>query len=121
MRVVQTTRPRFGKIGGRQVRTLRTLRSGRMFIWANQEQGVCGLYKVFDDPYQKEDGSWWVRVVSIDEHGDVRYRKETSLADYSIVPYGVGGWNRSNCFLRTDAKTSEFLERTKREAFQLGN
>jgi len=112
------TRPRFEKVGGRQVRTLRSLKPGRMFIWFNKTFGASGWYEVLSEPHQEKNGSWRMKVSSIDEHGEIRFTKEVDLADYNVVPSKWNGWDSFNCLLRTEAKTSKFLERTKTEAFQ---
>ena len=94
-------RPIFGKVGGKQVRTLRGIKPGKRFIWFNINLGFNVLFRIASKPYLKK-GKWLVKVAAIGEQGGERYRDELDLAEFSIVPdKSEGWWETENCFLRT--------------------
>jgi len=115
-------RPRFGKKGGRQVRTIRGIKTGQTYIEFNKQLGAMSLIQIISRPF-KEDKFMCVRAEVLNNDGEASYIETISLADDGVVPYswsdGPLKWNQWNCLLRTKAKTLKNVEkRTDIKKFQ---
>ena len=111
-------RPRFGKKGGKQVRTLRGIKVGQRYIAFHKYLGAYGLYRILEKPYKKW-GEWFVKVMVVGIHGEDELEKYELLDHHSVVPYPSGRWDDYTCFLRTKAETDRYIkERINRKAFQ---
>lgn len=85
-------RPNFGS---KQIRSLKEIKPGMVVI----DPSFNFTYKIVGEPYQDENGSWWVDVLWNLTH-DKWLPEEMSLADHGVVPYHNGFWNQQKWLSR---------------------
>lgn len=102
-------RPSFGP---RQIRTLKGLHVGQKVITFCEGEGVGDLLEIV--AFEKDD---FIEVNKINSEGYCRFQDEISLADHNVIPYDIHSkkWNPRCCLLRTKAKTSIGLRKTKQK------
>lgn len=114
-------RPYFGP---KQVRTLRGIKLGGHYDWAHNGE-VFWRYLVVSEPWQDEDGDWWIDTIQWDEdEADWSgYIEPHCLADHGVVPYegDIKNYNPVSALLRTGEKRMpleevEELKKTRRKS-----
>lgn len=72
---------------------------GHSTYWKRKDNSAWNeRIHTISEPYQKPDGSWWIKVES-----EYEFEQERSLADMGVVRYVTGGWNQSH-YLVLDEK-----------------